>query len=254
MTYEEKLKHFTYDSENHIGYYDDMPIPSITQLVSILYPLDSTIKDSVLEKASEKGTLVHNDIELYNTYGASPKTIEGKNYRALVEKLGLECVSCEQLVLIELDNKVVAYGHYDQVLRAKNNVLVSDKGLVIVPNDITDLDTIIQKDCLIMTDTKTVSDFNDKKVAIQENLYTFGYNQDHKEQIENILGIWVRTTEKENIAQVRPLPLWDNEKQENMLRYLLSLFADKVERNYKAWKTSKDIQLRDTILETLLTK
>lgn len=180
------MKDFTYDAENHKGYYKGKQIPSITQLISLLYPMDENIPEERLEKASEKGKKIHNDIELYNK-GILDKceTTEGHYYELIMKKFGFSVYNTEKQVFIyDRKDDIIAFGT---------------------------LDIILEKDSdLSVVDIKTICQFSNEKVALQCNMYKLAYEQCTTEKISSLFGIWVRDNEKEHICQLRPLKMLDN--------------------------------------------
>lgn len=184
---------FRYNAETHQGFWNDKLIPSITQLISLVYPMSENINDNVLAKASKRGTAIHEDIEKFNM-GAIDKceTIEGQHYAKLIELLGLKIVDTEKQVLIRDENdNVIAYGTLDQVLIATKDTDFAEKGDIV------------------LLDTKTVSQVENEKVEMQVNMYAFAYEIMEDKNINKLGCVWVRG---EEIAQVRPLHKWESSK------------------------------------------
>ena len=59
---------FVYNEETHEGTYQGQRVPSVTQLVGILFPLSEDIPQDRLENAASHGTLVHDAIAQLNEY------------------------------------------------------------------------------------------------------------------------------------------------------------------------------------------
>lgn len=173
-------KLFIYEEETHTGLYEGSVVPSITQLISVIYPLGD-IPTKNLENASVRGTEIHKGVESINrstkdnkyksAYGSSYKEV--LNYYRLCNTYNLVADSYENIVfLLDENGDLIAYGHYDQVLK----VLEPTKGI---------FETKGEK---ILFDTKTVSDFDDDKVKLQTEMYRVGYKQTFNEELSQRTG------------------------------------------------------------------
>lgn len=201
---------FTYDAEKHLGFVDGKLIPSITQLLDLDFPMGN-ISESVLKQASERGSFIHHDIELYNQ-GAIERcnTASGVNYQRLVKSFSMGVFDTEKQVLIKDESgEIIAYGTLDIVLAVNEDNLFAKKGE------------------LVLADVKTVSQFNNAKVELQTNMYAFGYEQMGIAKIDKLAGIWVRTNEKENIAQIRVFEKYDADKTYKIIVDLVNHWKEK---------------------------
>lgn len=197
---------FTYDKETHKGYVNGKLIPSITQLLAIMYPMEE-IPFERLEKASEKGTQVHQDIELFNK-GISEhcETKEGKNFEILVNVYGLKIYDNEQQLLFADDNgEIIAYGTFDAIFETTKDTSFANKGE------------------LVLADYKTVAQFINEKVEWQVNFYALGYEETNICKIHKVCGIWLR----DDIKQIRPLKKMDREVVKAKLYELVELWKAK---------------------------
>lgn len=181
------MEDFTYNAQEHKGYFKGKQIPSITQLIAIKYPLDCDIPEDRLAKASERGRAIHNDIELFNKgVNEHCETKEGHSYELIIKKFGFTIYDTEKQVFIRKGDEIIAFGTLDIVLKDKDNNLSVD-------------------------DIKTICQFDNEKVGLQCNMYALAYEQEYEVKIKNLNGIWVRNNEKEQICQLRPLKRLDNE-------------------------------------------
>ena len=57
---------FTYNEEKHLGYYNGELVPSITQLLDILYPYGENVPQERLKNKATKGTELHELLESIN--------------------------------------------------------------------------------------------------------------------------------------------------------------------------------------------
>lgn len=180
---------FTYDKENHKGYVNGKLIPSITQLLAIMFPMEEDIPADKLEKAAERGTNVHNDIELFNKGLIEHcETKEGKNFEILANVYGLKIYDSEQQVLLTDDNgEIIAYGTLDAIFEITKDTQFANKGE------------------LVLSDYKTVAQFDNQKVEWQTNFYALGYEETNICKIHKVCGIWLR----DDISQIRLLKKLD---------------------------------------------
>lgn len=199
---------FRYDNENHKGYVDDKLIPSITQLLAIMFPMEEIPMDR-LEKAAARGTNVHEDIELFNQ-GVKEHcdTTEGKNFEILATVYGLTPFDSEQQILLtDDDGKIIAYGTLDSIFKISKDTNFAKKGE------------------LVLSDYKTVSQFDNEKVEWQVNFYALGYEELNKVKIDKVCGIWLR----DDIKQIRPLKKLDRQVVSNKLQELVNEWNKKNE-------------------------
>lgn len=187
---------FYYDSENHKGYVGEKLIPSVTQLLEILYPLGNVPAEK-LQQASEYGTMVHEDIEMVANGLADAQTSEGKNFEKLCALLHLKVIETEKQVLFRIDGEIVAYGTYDGLFECQDYIVIRDKQ-VVATEYVLDSDKILyEKGAIILYDNKTVYEFDNAKVGLQTSLYALAETR----HIDNVAGVWVR----KDLCQLRPL-------------------------------------------------
>lgn len=197
---------FTYDKETHKGYVDGKLIPSITQLLAIMYPMEE-IPFERLEKAAERGTQVHEDIDLFNK-GVKEhcETREGKNYEILANVYGLKIYDSEQQILLtDDDGEIIAYGTLDAIFEIAKDTGFANKGE------------------LVLGDFKTVAQFVNDKVEWQVNFYAIGYEELNICKIHKVCGIWLR----DDIKQLRLLKKMDREVVKAKLYELVELWKAK---------------------------
>ena len=157
---------FRYDEETHKGYYCGELVPSITQLLEIAYPLDENIPTQNLKKAAERGTSIHELIEQFNKAEENveldkmlldPNVL---NYYAFLKTCNLFPHRCEELIfLLDQNKELIAYGHFDFVLKCLDDNLFGNA------NE------------LVLGDLKTTSEINRPKVKLQTELYRIAYQQ-----------------------------------------------------------------------------
>lgn len=186
---------FKYDEETHTGYYNGEIVPSVTQLVDILYPYGEDIPQERLEQAAERGTMIHSIIEHINGMFDNPLDLstclqesisyaylnkqpqEVMDYIYLLGVCGLRPFDYENLIfLLDEKGELICYGHYDLVCQATK-----------------DIPCYFQESLLYLFDVKTTSLFDRKKVAFQESIYALAYEQTTGNNIlTGICGIWLK--------------------------------------------------------------
>jgi hypothetical protein len=122
------------------------------------------IPEAILKKAAERGTLVHEDIELVDSLGVDPSTEEGKNYLKLKKKHNLNYLTGEWTVS--------DMQHYA-----------------------TNIDCIyeVEENVVDIADFKTTSKFDKESVAWQLSICaTFLEMNNPHIKVRNLYGIWLR--------------------------------------------------------------
>lgn len=143
-------------------------------LIHRLFPNKySGIPLSVLDRAAERGTIIHEEIELVETIGIEPTTEEGRNYLKLKDKHSLNFLESEYTVS-DLENYAT---NIDAVYEVEDNVV-----------DIADF--------------KTTSKFDKESVSWQLSIcaYFLELNNPHI-KVRSLFGIWLRG----DIAQLIPV-------------------------------------------------
>lgn len=201
------IKYFEYDETTHSGTYMGKPVPSVTQLVDIMFPYSRDIPEERLQNAASRGTKIHGGIETLNAYFTIPIRFD-KDLKEVIDAIK-ECENNEPLVdyacilsayrlfpfdyeemifLLDENGELICYGHYDLVCMA-----------------LKDYDPLFKEELLYLFDIKTTSEFNKEKVALQESIYALAYEQANKDLITNIFGLWLREGVK-----IVPLKRWND--------------------------------------------
>jgi hypothetical protein len=141
--------------DSHEYFVDGKKVMSVTEILDrYANHLDidndyANIPQFVLQRAAEKGTKLHKDIELFEKNKRQSGSIELKNYIKLKKELGFKVKFNELMVVIK--------NNYDQVVAAGRLDMVIDIGGE-----------------LGIIDIKRTSKFYSKKVTAQINLYKMG--------------------------------------------------------------------------------
>ena len=157
-----------YIDETHTYLYNGVILPSITQILKIKFGNKyNGVSKEVLQKASVKGTKIHQAIEDYEKRSIDDlKCKELRNYKFLKSRFGFECLENEIPIVLFLDEKPVCAGRIDLILKEKEAIGVAD--------------------------IKRTSVFDKEYVAYQTNLYRIGYQQCYGVEITFLRGIHLR--------------------------------------------------------------
>lgn len=144
-------------------------------LIHRLFPNKyADIPEEVLRKAAERGTKVHEELELINSLGIDPVSDEGKNYVSIVENEGLKYLASEYTVS-DLE-------HY-----ATNIDVVYD-----VEDGVVDI-----------ADYKTTSKFDRESVSWQLSICAYFLEKNNPDvKVRNLYGIWLRGEDISQLIQV----------------------------------------------------
>ena len=116
-----------YIDESHTYIFDGVVLPSITQILKVKFGNKYIgISKDVLNRASEKGTEVHKAIEDYEKEGIDSDIKELRNYKFLKKHFGFECLDNEVPIVLFLDDKPIACGRIDVILKEENNIGIGD--------------------------------------------------------------------------------------------------------------------------------
>ena len=155
--------------ESHTYIYDGAVIPSVSQIVSKLFP--STYKDVdpfILQQAANKGILLHEEIERYETEGVRGRSEEFKNYIKIKNDYDFKVIKNEQMILIEHEGKPLCAGRLDMII-----------------------DSLQEIGCGI-ADIKRTYDLHMDRLKVQLNLYKIGYEQTYQKDIQYLRCIHLR--------------------------------------------------------------
>lgn len=158
---------------------DGVIVNSVTQLLKYKFGNKyDNVSESVLNRAKEKGTEMHRQIELYEQQGIEADSKELRNYKVLKRLHKFECVGNEiPLVIWGKDGTPIACGTTDLLLK------IGDKtGL---------------------GDLKRTATLDKEYLAYQLNLYRIGYQQSYNVDISFLKGIHLR----EDVRKVVDIPI-----------------------------------------------
>lgn len=107
-----------YIDETHQYLVDGICVPSITQILKIKFGNKyNNVNDNILKNASEKGTQVHEAIEKLCKTGEVEELKEVKNFMFLQKHYKYEVIDNEVPVILFKNDKPIACGRLDLVLK-----------------------------------------------------------------------------------------------------------------------------------------
>ena len=181
-TWEIKGHILEYIEDTHTYICDGVILPSITQIIKYKFKNKySNVSETILAKASEKGTEVHKAIENYEKYKIEDvNCVELRNYKFLKRQYCFDCLNNEVPIILFIDQKPFAAGRLDLEL-LKDNLY----GL---------------------GDIKRTATLDKDYLAYQLNLYRIGFQQCYDIEISFLYGLHLR----ENVRKCVNIPI--NEK------------------------------------------
>ena len=164
--------------ETHEYYCNGEKGISVTQLLKYKFPKKyEGISEEVLKRAAERGTMIHESIEMYERYGLPSEEIEEfRNYKFLKDKFGFETKEVEVPIILRYKGLLIC-GRLDLVLE--------ELGL------------------LLLGDVKTTSILDKLYLTHQLNLYRLGYHQCYNKEIKGLRGLHLR----KSVRKYVPLPI-----------------------------------------------
>ena len=170
-----------YIDETHSYLVDGVLIPSITQILKIKFGNKyAGVDKEVLNRAAEKGTEVHEAIEKLCKTGEVEELKEVKNFMFLQKQYKFEVLENEVPIILFKDDKPIAAGRLDLVLKMDNAIGGGD--------------------------IKRTSSLDKEYLAYQLNLYRIGYRQCYGVEWEFLKGFHLR----EDVRKFVNIPVNEN--------------------------------------------
>ena len=175
-TFQLKNHLIEYVEEEHIYVVDGIIIPSVTQILDIKFKNKySYVNREVLQKASDRGTLIHKEIQDYCENGKESSLEEVYNFKFLQNIYKFKILKNEVPIIIEKNGNPVAVGRLDLIIEKDNKKIVAD--------------------------IKTTSTLDRQYLMYQLNLYKIGYEQTYGENIQGLKGIHLKES-KRNLVDI----------------------------------------------------
>lgn len=183
MDFSENINGHTleYFDDEHVYLVDGVIVPSITQILKYKFGGKyNGVSKSVLQKASEKGTMVHEVIEKYCKYGYESDLPELRNFLFLQRAYKFDVIWNEVPVILSFDGKPVSAGRLDLVIEkiGEDGFLHGERGIA---------------------DIKRTSTLDKEYLAYQLNLYRIAYQQCYGIKIDFLKGIHLREEKRKYV-------------------------------------------------------
>ena len=208
-----------FDEEQHRYFLDEKELSGITgTLIKKAFPdTYKGIPDAVLAKAAERGNVVHQNLELFDTVCSSDINImpsvlpEIKDYNEMLISYGLHHVDSEYLVT---DNENFA--------SAIDKVLADDEGNIY------------------LADIKTTATLHYDNVSLQLSIYAKWFEEQNPDlKVNEIVCMWFKNGQ----SKFQPLPRVSDEQIDELINAYLADDTDyqyKVEVRMDALKIKQD--------------
>nr|DAP90443.1 MAG TPA: Mitochondrial genome maintenance exonuclease 1, DNA complex, DNA exonuclease [Caudoviricetes sp.] len=191
-----------FDEEQHRYFLDEKELSGITgTLIKKAFPdTYKGIPDAVLAKAAERGNVVHQNLELFDTVCSSDINImpsvlpEIKDYNEMLISYGLHHVDSEYLVT---DNENFA--------SAIDKVLADDEGNIY------------------LADIKTTATLHYDNVSLQLSIYAKWFEEQNPDlKVKEIVCMWFKNGQ----SKFQPLPRVSDEQIDELINAYLAEDAD----------------------------
>ena len=153
--------------DTHTYLVDGVIVPSITQILKVRFnkKYDGIPKET-LQRASEKGTQMHEVIEKWCKNGEESDLVELRNFKFLKRQYNFSVLKNEVPVILWHEGDIIGAGRLDMVIEMNGQVGLAD--------------------------LKRTSVLDKEYLGYQLNLYRFAYQQSYGEEIEFLRGIHLR--------------------------------------------------------------
>lgn len=167
--------------ETHTYLYDGLMLPSVTEIIDKKFNDYADVPKDILNRAAERGTKVHKQIENFCKSGIDDGSTAIRNFKFLQSQYGFEVLDNELPVVIFENDIPVACGRLDMTIEMDGRVGIAD--------------------------IKTCSALNKPKIAYQLNMYRLGLMQSYGVQAEFLKIIHIR----DNIRKFIDMPINEEE-------------------------------------------
>lgn len=184
-----------YEDSTHSYYFNGKKCLSVTQLLKKRFPRKyENIDPDVLKRASEKGTWVHECIEIFETFGLRTDELqEFRDYCFLKSYYGFKVLKNEIPIVIQVGDVVIA-GRLDMIIKDKN-------------------------DGICVCDIKSTSILDLEYLSWQTSLYKLGFEQTYpkEKKVKNLKALHLKngTRKYVSISEVEQEKLIEFIKENN---------------------------------------
>ena len=178
-----------YDDE-HLYLFDGVILPSVTQIIDGKFNDYADVPKDVLNRAAERGTKVHKQIENFCKSGVDDGSTAIRHFKFLQNQYNFEVLDNELPLVIFKDDIPVACGRLDMTIEMDGRVGIAD--------------------------IKTCSALNKPKIAYQLNMYRLGLMQSYGVKAEFLKIIHIR----DNVRKFVDMPINEEETYKLIEEYL----------------------------------
>lgn len=182
--------------ETHQYLVDGVLTPCVSNILAYKFNDYGTVSREILQRASERGTELHEAIESYEQKGTPCELREFKNYLFLKKHHGFTNIANEVPVIYEKDGTVLFVGTLDQIIELDGKCGINDFKRVSAPNKL--------------------------KIAYQLNLYKLAYEQTYNKTVDFLSYTHLRET----VRKFNMLPI-----NEEVTLNLLNEFLESEKQN-----------------------
>ncbi len=164
-----------YDDDDHVYIIDGVIVPSITQMLNVKFGNKyDHINKATLERAANRGTMIHKAIENFCKSGEQEEIEEVHNFNFLMKYYGFNVLENETPIILFKNYTPIAAGRLDLILDINGNTCVAD--------------------------IKTTSVLDKEYLAYQLNLYRIGYMQSYGVNVKDLYGIHLRDDKRKLVS------------------------------------------------------
>ena len=167
--------------DTHTYLYEGVMLPSVTGIIDKKFNDYADVPKEVLNRAAERGTKVHKQIENYCKSGVDDGSTAIRHFKFLQNQYNFEVLDNELPLVIFMDDIPVACGRLDMTIEMDGKVGIAD--------------------------IKTCSALNKEKIAYQLNMYRLGLMQTYGVQAEFLKIIHIR----DNVRKFVDMPINEEE-------------------------------------------
>ena len=167
-TFEINGHHLEFIPEDHIYICDGVIVPCVSNILAFKFNDYGTVSKEVLQRASERGTELHEAIESYERTGTPCELREFKNYLFLKKHYKFTNIANEVPVIYKKDGTVLYVGTLDQIIELDGKLGINDFKRVSAPNK--------------------------QKIAYQLNFYKLAYEQTYNKKVDFVSYTHLRET------------------------------------------------------------
>lgn len=154
--------------EQHLYLVDGILTPCVSNILAYKFNDYGTVSKEIMQRASERGTELHEAIERYEQDGTTSELREFKNYLFLKKHHGFKNIANEVPVIYEKDGTVLYVGTLDQIIEMDGKLGINDFKRVSAPNK--------------------------QKIAYQLNFYKLAYEQTYNKTVDFLSYTHLRET------------------------------------------------------------